>query len=327
VAFGASMGRFGGHREPEFIACDPCAMWTRTITAITLATAGRLQAIANDGGLQSVKESDLRSAIRDSAYPHATAVTIEVPIQLRHWPRVGGVDVQITDRADRLMIECKWCHDKDKLAEVVWDALKLASATTADKTSTGLIVAAASDSVWKLAPVSALFAEQCWTLGDLLGRFAAEWSWLYRSVSVARPRRLPAMIDVTDHQAAAIHVAGAQGWTLRALTVIGSADADMGLNGIGQPLAEHADAIDAPTEAAMQGDAADEARADLARMLHTRTPAQAVFEDPSIDEDEKQRRLVRMRDGLDPSSDDWPDVDGFLRSMQMRKDIRESEEQ
>lgn len=292
---------------------------------MTLATAGRLQAIANDGGLESVKESDLRSAIRDSAYPHATAVTIEVPIQIPLWPRVGGVDVQITDHADRLMIECKWCHDKNKLAEVVWDALKLASATAAGQTSTGLIVAAASDSVWTLAPVSALFDERCWTLADLRGRFAAEWSWLYRSVSVARPRRLPAMIEMTDCQAAAIQAAGAEAWTLRAVTVIGSADMDMGLDDIGQLLAEHVDPIDAKTEEAMQSDAADEARADLARML-SRTPAQAIFEDASIDEDEKQRRLVRMRDGLDPNSDDWPDVDGFLRSLQVRKDIRESEE-
>lgn len=163
---------------------------------MTLAAAGRLQAIANDGGLRSVKESDLRSAIRDSAYPHVAAVTIEVPVQLPHWPRVGGVDVQITDDADRLMIECKWCHDKNKLAEVVWDALKLASATAAGHASTGLIVAAASDSVWKRAPVSALFEARRWTLGDLLSRFGTEWSWLYRSVRIARPRRLPAMIEI-----------------------------------------------------------------------------------------------------------------------------------
>lgn len=294
---------------------------------MTLAAAGRLQAVANDGGLRSVKESDLRSAIRDSAYPHVAAVTIEVPVQLPHCPRVGGVDVQITDDADRLMIECKWCYDKNKLAEVVWDALKLASATAAGYASAGLIVAAASDSVWKRAPFSALFEPRRWTLGDLLSRFGTEWAWLYRSVRIARPRRLPAMIEFTNCQAAAIQTSGVEAWTLRAMTVTGSAAMDMGLDDTGQPLHEHADPIDAETEAAMQEDAAIEARAELARTPRAQTPAQAIFEDRSIDEDEKQRRLLRMEDGLDPNSADWPDVDGFLRSLQMRKDIRESEEE
>lgn len=111
------------------------------------------------------------------------------------------------------------------------------------------------------------------------------------------------------------------------MTVTGSTDMDIGLNDMGQPLYEHGDPIDAETEAAMQEDAAIEARADLARRLRAQTPAQAIFEDRSIDEDEKQRRLLRMQDGLDPNSADWPDVDGFLRSLQMRKNIRESEEE
>lgn len=296
------------------------------MSAIALAVAGRMQAIANDGGLRSVKESDLRSAIRDSAYPHATAVAIEAPIHLPHWPRVGGVDVQITDGSERLMIECKWCHDKDKLAEVLWDVLKLASATAAGEASTGLIVAAASDSVWKPAACRSLFDDRHWALGDLLRDFATQWSWLYRSVRVARPQRLPGMIEITNCQSAAIRAAGAEAWTLRALTVVGATDLSVGLDDGGLPLSEYADPVDAETEAAMQRDAALE-RAVLARRLQERTPAQVIFEDRSIDEDEKQRRLLFMRDGLDPNSSDWPDVDGFLRSLQMRKNLRETEEQ
>lgn len=296
------------------------------MSSMALAVAGRMQAIANDGGLRSVKESDLRSAIRDSAYPHATAVAIEAPIHLPHWPRVGGVDVQITDGCDRLLIECKWCHDKDKLAEVLWDVLKLASATAGGEATTGLIVAAASDSVWKRAASRRLFGDRHWNLGELLGDFAKEWSWLYRSVSVARPQRLPGMIEITSCQTAAIRVTGVEPWTLRALTVVGSTDMSVGLGDGGLPLHEYADRVDAEAEAAIERDAAIE-RAVLARRLHERTPAQVIFEDRSIDEDEKQRRLLAMRDGLDPNSSDWPDVDGFLRSLQMRKNLRETEEQ
>lgn len=304
--------------------CDPGAMTAFKLSSIVLATAGRLQAMANDGALETVKESDLRSALRDSAYPHASAVGVETPLQLPYWPRVGGTDVKMIVGSEVLLAECKWCPNKDKLSETLWDVLKVASATAAGKADAGLVVAAAPDSVWQRATASALFAERSWTLIDLLSRFNDEWRWLYRSGKLARPRRVPGMINVADCYAAGIHMSGAASWTLRSITAIGTPDVDVALDDNGLARLEQANPLEPALEAAMQQDAAADAREQLRRMLRKRTDAEAIFADPLLPEAERERRLLSVRDALDPESTAWPEVDGWLRAVQMRRNMRDS---
>lgn len=213
-------------------------MTNPSLRSIVLATAGRTQAVVNDGGLANVKESDLRSALRDSAYPHARCVEVEVALRLPYWPRVGAVDVRIGEGPEATLAECKWCHDADKLAETLWDALKLASATAAGIANCGLVVAAASDTTWAAAPASVLFEERGWQLLDLLAQLSKQWSWLYRSVRVARPQRLPATFDATRCHQGVILGADTEPWTLRAITIRAATGMDLQLDDSGVPLTE-----------------------------------------------------------------------------------------
>jgi len=297
---------------------------TDMLASVVLATAGRLQAVANDGGIVVIKEADLRSALRDSAYPHAAAVAVEVPLQLPHWPRVGCVDVRIGDGSEVMLVECKWCHDSDKLAETLWDTLKLASAAAAGFAGAGFVVAAAADTTWDSAAISPLFEDGQRHLPGLLKRFSAEWSWLYRSVKIARPQRLPAVVATTAFEPASIVCAATEPWTLRAIAVT-AGPADLPLDQTGVPLVEEIDAIDPGLEATMLSDAAQERRADMQRRLAA-TPGLRIFEDRSISDAEKTRRLVEMMNKAEPSSPAWHDAQSYLRSLQMRQNMRDNDD-
>lgn len=207
-------------------------MDSRTLQAITLATTGRMQAAANDGGLANIEESDLRAALRDSAYPHADHVSVEARVTLADWPGVGACDVQIGDGPRRMLVECKWCTDKHKLAETLWDLLKLASVVQSGKAATGFIAACAPASTWEHAPAAVLFAERDWGCTS----FSRTLPTNGRGCFAASPR--PArnvcqrFLEVARVSKATISCSGAEPWVLGSFTVTASGSVMLDADGV-----------------------------------------------------------------------------------------------
>ena len=121
------------------------------------AAAGEMQREIADTRASQVTEADLRRAVRAGAQAQLGPVVIaEVPTPpTSSWTgRLGALDVGIWDE-EKLVggIEVKWCRQPTKLAEALWDALKLVGQTIDDgQLLAAYLIYGAPDSTWNGDP-------------------------------------------------------------------------------------------------------------------------------------------------------------------------------
>ncbi len=206
---------------------------TRTQVDTTLAVAlhaaaGELQAEVAEVGADQVWEADLRRALRRGLqFQLGPCVSTEHALaRVGAWHgRLGGVDVAVLrDGLVEAAIEVKWCRKADKLAEAVWDALKLVPFTidSANPLRAAYLVYAAPLSTWSLAdrlPVE-LFENAEHDVTELVTRYAAYWKqWLPKGPNSPRLEEVRSTFRTTPIVTVPISLADGKHWDLRSVRV------------------------------------------------------------------------------------------------------------
>lgn len=198
-----------------------------TIAVALYAAAGELQAEVAAVGAMRVTEADARRAVG-----HALQMQVGPLIHPEHpvpaheqWPgRLGAIDVAIlnSDRTSiRGVIEVKWCRDKDKLAEALWDALKMSLFSSSSGVEGAYLVYGASAQSWEPGShrPTELFEKGEHEVADLLKTYDADWLWLLKGNKTARPQQLQARFATKPVAEVPIHVAVGGDWLLRCARV------------------------------------------------------------------------------------------------------------
>jgi hypothetical protein len=168
-----------------------------SVTVAVHAAAGELQREVAEVGPQDVSEADLRRAARAGLQSQlGPVVRAECPApKVSAWTgRLGGIDIGVFQGGTMLAgIEVKWCRQRDKIAEAIWDALKLMPLTIDDGELRGAyLLYAAPLSAWTLPaglPVE-LFESGEHRVADLLKTHDKSWRWLLTGNKSARPKEL-----------------------------------------------------------------------------------------------------------------------------------------
>jgi hypothetical protein len=198
----------------------------QAVRIASYAAAGELQKEVAETGVAHVSEADLRRAMRSGAQSQlGPAVTAEVAIPSSSaWKgRLGGVDVGVLDGQQLIAaIELKWCRDNGKLAEALWDALKLSPQTVDDGQLLAAYMAyAASESAWAKAdslPIE-LFGSSTHEVRALLLRHEKHWRWLAKSTKTVRPVRLSSKLTTTLIASVPIHNPNGGDWLLKCVSL------------------------------------------------------------------------------------------------------------
>jgi hypothetical protein len=191
----------------------------------TYAAAGEIQRHIADTAVQQVSEADLRRAVRAGLQAQlGPVVAAEAPTpQTPSWTgRLGGLDVAVLDGTKIAgAYELKWCRSNDKVAESIWDALKLLGLTINDGHSTAAyLVYGAPESAWLLDKLpTELFDSADHDVRQLLDRYGKEWCWLLTGSKTARPVRLPSVFTTTTVSEVPLHVPTGEDWVLKSARV------------------------------------------------------------------------------------------------------------
>jgi hypothetical protein len=165
------------------------------VTVAAHAVAGELQRDVAEVGSDHVSEADLRRAVRAGLQSQlGPVVRAECPVpKVSAWTgRLGGLDVAVFDAGTVVAgIEVKWCRQRAKIVEALWDALKLMPLTIDDGELCGAyLLYAAPESAWAEPaglPVE-LFESGGHRVADLLERHEKSWRWLLTGNKSARPK-------------------------------------------------------------------------------------------------------------------------------------------
>jgi hypothetical protein len=183
--------------------------------------AGELQSAMADIDAQRVSEADMRRAVRVALQAQVgRLVTPEHPVPpIPAWkPGLGAFDIAITNENGLLAaVELKWCRQSDKLAEALWDALKLVPYTHDSMELTAYLTYGASRSVWEHAGNHAveLFQSGEHKVLELISRHGADWRWLLSTTKRARPVQLRAVFSTQLIASVPILSATDEPWELR----------------------------------------------------------------------------------------------------------------
>lgn len=189
------------------------------------AAAGDLQREVAEVGAQHVAEADMRRAVRSALqFQLGRHVTPEFPVpQNPAWRHgLGPFDVAVTGEAGLVgLVELKWCRQPHKLAEALWDALKLMPYTLEPVDVAGYLVYGAPQDLWQQPGhrPAELFETVEHDVGGLIARYEADWRWLLTGNKSARPIELRSAF--TTHLVASVPILSAtEGrWELRASRV------------------------------------------------------------------------------------------------------------
>jgi hypothetical protein len=190
------------------------------------AAAGEMQREVAEVGAEHVSESDLRRAVRSGLqsqlgpFVHAEC---RMPNCAAWKGRLGSLDVAAIDGNTVLAgLEVKWCRHRDKVAEALWDALKLMPLTIDDGELAGAyLVYGAPSSAWaepRDLPAELLDSGEH-QLSDLLSRHEKHWRWLLTGNKSARPTELRSQFTTTATASVPIHNPHGEAWELRAARV------------------------------------------------------------------------------------------------------------
>jgi hypothetical protein len=185
-----------------------------------VGTAGALQLLASELGVKQLREFDLKAALR-----RCLQVQVQGPVDAElsgsapvGFKGVSTVDLVVPSPRSpmwRAALELKWWSGKNKVAECLWDAFKIASLYRQGRTESGYLVAAGPESLWA-EPLAALFTEaRVWQTRQL----RADFPGAYREILVKGPPDLPAGIRTVPIEEVPIHLAGGPPWLLRAVRV------------------------------------------------------------------------------------------------------------
>ena len=260
-----------------------------TTLAIALhAAAGELQAEVAEVGPDQVWEADLRRAIRRGLQfqlgPHVRTEHALTPTGA--WQgRLGGVDVAVLGNGGvQAAIEVKWCRNAEKLAEAVWDALKLVPFTIdcTDPVPAAYLAYAAPLSAWSLAerlPVE-LFGDAEHDVAELLTRYAKYWKqWLPRGPNSPRLSEVRSTFRTTPIVTVPINVADGKHWDLRSVRVHASNAKMLFFNEHGL-IADEQPAFDEPAPEMRFVDTAEDIQVDQATLPTNRELIRKVSADP-----------------------------------------------
>lgn len=199
----------------------------RAVYAAAVATAGTVQAlVAEVGGFDRVREHDLVAAWRASlaAQPGTGLVVCEHRSGLP--THRGAWDIAIVDSERERPVEVaemKWDRS-DKLHEVLWDTIKIASALASDldghrALERGLIVMGAPTFDGLREDLQPVVDTGAWTAGAIVSERPRIWRWACGSS--APPTQTPSGIAL--RRVASVPILGptaeAAPWELRVLEV------------------------------------------------------------------------------------------------------------
>lgn len=183
--------------------------------------AGELQSAVADIGASRVTEADARRAVRVALQAQlGRCVRPEHPVPpIPDWTRgLGAFDIAITEGENLVAaVEIKWCLQADKLAEAVWDALKLIPYTYGSMELAGYLMYAAPQSAWThpgKRPVG-LFESREHNVLELLSRYEADWRWLLGGTKRPRPVELRSEFSTRLIGSVPILSASDEQWELR----------------------------------------------------------------------------------------------------------------
>jgi hypothetical protein len=195
-------------------------------------------------------ENRLRFAFADSlrALPGVVEICTspEWRPEMPFWPwgkdqktKLGGFDVSVRFEGDTgysMVAELKWSRYGiiDAIDEALWDAFKLAHATsTLEGVTDGVLVYLAPLRAWeKPARFAALFDNAMSDSRALIEDNEASWRWSLENSSACRPTKLPPSIESQPLARAGLLIGGIP-WELRAasITANGTPWLDVGTEG------------------------------------------------------------------------------------------------
>jgi hypothetical protein len=227
------------------------------------------------------REKRLRLAFADAlgGWPEVAEVrtTPEWRPEMPFWPwgtdgksKLGGFDVAVRfdgDSGYSLVAELKWSHYGyvNALDEVIWDAFKLAHATsTLPGISYGLLIYLAPLKAWeKPARFADLFSDALASSRTLISEYESIWRWCLGEGSSCRPTKLPPYVQTGPVACASVVVDGAP-WEIRASTVAANGEPWIELDENGMPVGdEEPTIIDWPYPAPGPGMVADDLAAEF----------------------------------------------------------------
>jgi hypothetical protein len=183
--------------DADTVATVDAETLDRAVRVAAYAAAGEMQREIADARAAHVTEADLRRAVRAGAQAQLGPVVIaEVPTPpTSSWTgRLGAIDVGLWDEETLVgAIEVKWCRQPAKLAEALWDALKLVGQTIDDgHLLAAYLIYGAPDSTWDGGPSlpGELFTSAEHDIRDLLARHDKHWRWLLTGAKSPRPAEL-----------------------------------------------------------------------------------------------------------------------------------------
>lgn len=248
----------------------------RAVSVAAYSAAGEIQKEVAETGVTHVSEADLRRAIRSgvqSQLGRTVFAEVAIPRNSSWKGRLGGVDVGVLED-QRLVaaIELKWCREKGKLAEALWDALKLSPQTIDGGEMVATYMAyAAAESAWSNVESlpTELFESTTHDIRALLQRHDKHWRWLAASTKTVRPTDLRSQLTTTLIAAVPIHNPRGEDWVLKCVRLLAEAAPTVFFDGDGL-VAEYQPAFGAPAPASRFVDGVDDFQIDPASLPENR---------------------------------------------------------
>jgi len=210
--------------------CDRVAERARDLMVdVAPRVAATVEAKAREAGLTTINERD---HLRPWSIPVISQVgsLLAPPVQVGGegphgleavWPRLGKVDVTLTDTEGTAFVELKCGGGSNALGPCAWDALKLATALRHGTTCAGFLMAAAPEESWRTALGSELFTNGARTAVEIRERYRSWWTHWEKDRKPNRPQgffpptNVPGAFSTTRTGPEAMFMVGTTRWALR----------------------------------------------------------------------------------------------------------------
>jgi hypothetical protein len=222
----ASRQRFAALRPDRAARRRPTEL-DGLLSALVDQTARDVAALAVAKGLRKVNERDhlqprcaATARTLAKSWSPEPAVSTQLEVEFRAWPRLGNVDVALT-WPGRLpvLLELKCGDGSNAAGECVWDAAKLAFALQCDRTSDAYLLAGAPVSDWQRPIRGAEFFETGQHDIALLRVLYSDWWRYWEGRDDPQPTELPRSFRTESVHAARFALDG-NDWELRLAAVL-----------------------------------------------------------------------------------------------------------